>query len=189
MKKINTVYAIKDKEKLKLILNDLSRYNSKIGKRRYLLFACGVYTGLRIGDILKLRVGDLLNDDILRIREEKTGKLNQLPINDELKRIARKELKHLPKSQLIFLSSHGTGKPITRQTAYKDIVKVCRDNNINYCVGGHTLRKTFGYMFYKMSGDISMLMLWFKHSNLNVTKRYIGIDLDEQQQAIKKFKI
>lgn len=51
------------------------------------------------------------------------------------------------------------------------------------------LRKTFGYHYYKQTGDIAFLMIWFNHSSVEVTKRYIGIDLDERAKKIRKFEI
>ena len=186
---MNTVYPIKDFELISKIKNDLSHYRSAAGKRRYLLFCCGIYLGLRISDILKLKVGDLTCHDILIIREQKTGKQSVFPINEDLKRIIKREFKNIDLDMLIFSTPRKKGGAISRRTAYNDIQAIFRPYGINYAIGTHTLRKTFGYTFYKMCGDISMLMLWFNHDNIDTTKRYIGIDVDERANAIKKFKL
>lgn len=54
-------------------------------------------------------------------------------------------------------------------------------------IGTHTLRKTFGYHFYKKTKDVAMLQDIFNHSAPVVTKRYIGITQDEIDEAIDKF--
>lgn len=188
---MNIVYPIKDFDLISRIKNELSQYTNNIEKRRYILFVCGLYTGLRISDILKLKVGDITESDVLRIREQKTQKQNVFPINEDLKRIIKKEYKGVDLNELLFPTRYKRlckEKTITRKTAYNDINTILKAYGINYNVGCHTLRKTFGYSFYKKSGDISMLMMWYNHDSIETTKRYIGIDIDERAKAIKNFK-
>jgi site-specific recombinase XerD len=56
-------------------------------------------------------------------------------------------------------------------------------------IGTHTLRKTFGYHFYKKTKHVAMLQDIFNHSAPIVTKRYIGISQDEIDQAIDEFSL
>ena len=49
-----------------------------------LLIAIGVFTGLRISDLLKLRYADILNKDVLIIGEQKTKKTRSIKINPEV---------------------------------------------------------------------------------------------------------
>ena len=56
-------------------------------------------------------------------------------------------------------------------------------------IGTHTLRKTFGYHFYKQTKDVAMLQEIFNHSDQRTTLRYIGINQDAMNNAMKKFKI
>lgn len=46
-------------------------------------------------------------------------------------------------------------------------------------IGTHTMRKTFGYHYYKRIKDIATLQQIFNHSVPSITKRYIGITQDE----------
>ncbi len=52
-------------------------------------------------------------------------------------------------------------------------------------IGTHTLRKTFGYHYYRKTKDISTLMEFFNHSCKNVTRKYIGIFEEEQSNTAK----
>lgn len=49
--------------------------------------------------------------------------------------------------------------------------------------------ETFNCHYHKQNSDIAFLMIWFNHSSVEVTKRYIGIDLDERVKKIRKFEI
>ena len=79
-------------------------------------------------------------------------------------------------------------KPITERTALRDIQAIGRMARLpeDYHIGTHTLRKTFGYWYYRNTGDLAMLMKMFNHSKAEVTQVYIGIDDDEQRNAFRK---
>lgn len=51
------------------------------------------------------------------------------------------------------------------------------------------LRKTFGYHFYQKYKDIALLQELFNHSAPSVTLRYIGINQDMIDVAMKEFKL
>ena len=55
-----------------------------------LLIAIGIYSGLRISDILTLRWNDLLDKDILDIVEKKTKKGRKITINKQLRQIVHR---------------------------------------------------------------------------------------------------
>lgn len=172
------------------------------GWRQYMLFELGIYTGLRISDLAQLRVGDVRGRDSIAMVERKTKKQTHLPLSKKIQRICNRELKGLPSDRFIFLSSHktkptrehpeirmGQEKPIDRRTAYNYVADIARDVGIDYKVGCHTLRKTFGYHFYKSTRKIGLLTIWFNHSSEQVTKRYIGINYDEMERHARNFEI
>ena len=66
------VKPIKDKEVLKNFASELLR--NKHGQRDYTIFVFGVFTGLRISDILNLKVSDVKGKLKTDIIEKKTGK-------------------------------------------------------------------------------------------------------------------
>ena len=55
------------------------------GMRNFLLFLIGINSGLRISDILKLRVSDVRNKDYIEITEQKTGKYKRFPITNSFR--------------------------------------------------------------------------------------------------------
>lgn len=198
------VHPIRDNEQVHEIERRLYERRGDSGKawRQYMLFELGIYTGLRISDLARLRVEDVRGREVLTMREQKTGKKTDLPLSRKIQRIARQELKNLPGERYIFLSPHkskptkkhperraGLEQPIGRKTAYNYVNDISREIGIDFQIGCHTLRKTFGYHFYKKTGKIGLLTIWFNHSSEQVTKRYIGIDLDELAGYAKNFEI
>ncbi|KXS48513.1 MAG: integrase family protein, partial [Halanaerobium sp. T82-1] len=66
---MNKVEPIRDKDKIEEIKNILRQQSY----RNYILFVLGINTGLRISDMLKLKVEDVRNKSHIVIREQKTS--------------------------------------------------------------------------------------------------------------------
>lgn len=54
-------------------------------------------------------------------------------------------------------------------------------------IGTHTMRKTFGYKYYRQFRDIPTLMRILNHSSQAVTIRYIGLEEEEIRASLDKF--
>jgi integrase len=87
--------------------------------------------------------------------------------------------------EYLFASRKGND-PITTTQAYRALVKAADMIDRND-IGTHTMRKTFGYHYYKRTKDIVTLMEIFNHSAPSITKRYIGITQDEIDQSLRDF--
>ena len=64
---MNTVEPIRD---INLVW-DIADHLKETSERNYVMFLCGIYTGLRISDILKLQVRDVRKKQYVAIREKK----------------------------------------------------------------------------------------------------------------------
>lgn len=179
---MNFVQPIRDPE----IIDGIMKHLKEANRRDYILFVVGIYTGLRISDILKLKVGDLRGKDI-NIREKKTGKQKRFPINPALKRELTWYLHDKADGDFLIKSRQGGNKAIGRSMAYKLLNNVARQFGLKD-IGTHTLRKTFGYHFYLMTKDIALLMDILNHSSEAITLRYIGINQDVIDKAMNKFR-
>lgn len=187
---MTSVEPIRDPAKVMQIQKELKKHaDTERGKRMYLLFVCGVYLGLRISDLLRLKVGDLRSDKLV-MREKKTRKRTELPIAGVIRRAARELLADAGDDDFVFESRQrtksGARKAISRRMAYNDIKAIARAAGLTYPIGCHTLRKTFGYHQYRMDGDIAFLQDWFNHSSPTITLRYIGIDQDRRRKKVDK---
>jgi integrase len=148
-----------------------------------LLVSIGVFTGLRISDLLTLTYSDLLNNETFTLREMKTKKQRSIKVNKDLKEIvsrivSKSNITNL--NQLIFINKYGT-KSIDKSyvnVKLKDLVKKYRiklDGNVST----HTFRKTLGRRVMEVNNysneSLVLLMELFGHSSMSITKRYLGI--------------
>lgn len=181
---MNTVEPIRDKKKIAAMKAVLKQQSI----RNYLLFVLGLNFALRITDLLSLKIRDLIDDqgrivDSFWIRERKTAKERNIPLNREAKKALREYLDSLGDYKpewYLFKSQKGENKPITREQAYHILNDAAQMVGIKERVGTHTLRKTFGY-WARIEGlaTIEQLQEIFNHPTPAVTRRYIGITQKE----------
>lgn len=156
------------------------------GERDRFLFVFGINTGLRVSDILPLKVGDIRDRDYCIITEKKTDKKRRVNVK-ELRDEIEAYTKGMADDDYLFASRKGNA-PITPTQAYRALVKagemIDRDD-----IGTHTMRKTFGYHYYRKTKDIAFLMQIFNHAAPSITKRYIGITQDEIDETLVGFKL
>jgi len=154
------------------------------GNYKYcLLIAIGVFTGLRISDLLQLKFSDFENTDILTIQEKKTGKTRRIKINNDLKvLVGRLKEKMQPRdsNKLIFLNRYGTKTIGTSwiNVSLKQIFKKY-DIHIEGNISSHMFRKTLGNRVLRLNNysneSIIKLMELFNHSSPSLTRRYLGL--------------
>lgn len=152
-----------------------------------LLVSIGVFTGLRITDLLKLTYSNLLNSDVFMVNENKTKKERSIKINPVLKDIVSRVYSKLGvknKEELIFLNRFGT-KSIDRSYVNIKLKEIFQKYKIKVKgnVSTHSFRKTLGRRVVDVNNysneSLILLMELFGHSNMSITKRYLGITKDE----------
>jgi len=178
---LNTVEPIRD---MNMVL-DIADYLRVRNERDYVMFMFGIYSGLRISDILLFRVRDVRDKDYLIIREKKTGKEKKFPINNEFKPIIKQYVSNKKDYEYLFKSPQQNNKAITRQQAYNILNKAGEAFGLQ-AIGTHTLRKTFGYHMYQQTKDAVTIKEILGHAHISDTLRYIGINQDIKDSMIKR---
>lgn len=161
------------------------------GLRNHLLFVLGINSGLRISDLLKLKIVDVLDDNnkvrqSIILKEQKTKKIKQFPLNQSsISAITTylNQLNEVDYNEYIFKSRKGQNKPISRIQAWEILKKASLSIGINESIGTHSLRKTFGYHAYQTGTDIVLLQNIFNHSAPSITLRYIGITQEDMDNV------
>ena len=169
------------------LVKDIDEYLEE-NKRDQLLYEFGIYTGLRISDILKFKVYDVLKDTYT-IREQKTGKQKTFKFNPILKKHINEYIEGKDNNEYLFKSRIGVNRPISRVRAYQILKRLQTVFPTVGNIGTHTLRKTFGYHYYQQFKRVADLMFIFNHSSEEVTLRYIGVKTDEINKTFENFKI
>lgn len=175
------VQPIRDRGKIETMKEILYRQSP----RNHFLFVLGINTGLRISDLLPLRVGDVRGRTHIVLCEKKTGKERRFLLNQTVKNAILAYTKGMGDEEYLF-PSYQTDKPITRIQAYRVLREAAEETGLN-SIGTHTLRKTFGYFFYQRTKDVALLQSIFNHSAPSITLRYIGITQDIIDQAVEEF--
>lgn len=178
---MNTVQPIRD---MRTVL-DIADYLKADNIRNYVMFMFGIYSGLRISDILKLHVRDVRGKKYINMREMKTGKEKRFLINRKLMSIISDYIKDKKDYEYLFRNNRKINKSISRQQAYNILSAAGNQFGLD-SIGTHTLRKTFGYHFYKQTHDAVTLMEIFNHSDISITLRYIGITQDTKDEQMEK---
>lgn len=155
--------------------------------RNYFLFYFGINTGLRISDILRLRVKDVRVKDVMKIKMEKTDTTVEVYFNSVLQQEIAKYTSNRADSDWLFPSRQGD-KPITRQMAHTFLHKAAEACGIDSEQWGtHSMRKTFGYHYYQRKKDVYYLMKLFGHATQGQTLQYIGVEADEIRKTMEDF--
>lgn len=178
-----TVEPIRDKLKIKQMYNYLNGQDPKYG----LILKFGLNTGLRISDIIPLKVKDIFNEnmgflDYLILKEKKTGKEKKIKVNNALQKALEASVKDRKLSYGSYLFSSKKGGHLGRIQAYRVLKEAAEIMGIQN-FGTHSLRKTWGYWTYKMSKyNIGLIMDTFNHSSPSITLRYIGVNQDQKDE-------
>jgi integrase len=136
--------------------------------QRY-LFSC--FTGLRISDVEKLDLKDHIIDGVLVIYQQKTGKLNKIPLN----KVALNLIKGCDKFQGNYSREH-----INREL--KLIAKAC---NIKKRLYFHSSRHTFATNYLIAGGQVQNLQRLLGHSKIETTMLYVHAVESVNAQEIK----
>jgi|SRR5699024_9805894 len=154
--------------------------------RDELIFLVGINTGLRVNDLVRLKVSDVKNTDTFHIREGKTNKRREINV-----RMLREEMNHFIEEKhtdaYLFQSQKGS-QAISTTQVYR-ILNDAADLLDRDDIGTHTMRKTFGYHHYKQFKDVAILQEIFNHAAPSITMRYIGIRQDEINESLADFRL
>lgn len=139
--------------------------------------------GLRIGDILKLRLNDIIRDGDryrLNIKEEKTDKERIFTVPTEVYNYIKMyclENNIKPSAKII---------DITERAIQKQLKIVCDYLEIEG-ISTHSFRKYFATQIYINSNyNIALVKELLQHSNTSITQRYIGISSQEVEKALNE---
>lgn len=173
------VQPIRDRKILEKVKKSLMAKS----RRDYCLFVLGINSGLRISNLLPLKVEDIMEagkiKDRLQLREQKTNKSKDFPLSKSVQKALKDYLAQSNLSGTLFPSRKGDNKPLTRQQAYRIINDAARAAGITDKIGTHTIRKTFAYHAIKGGNSIITVQKLLNHSSPGITLAYAGLTQDD----------
>lgn len=173
--------------------------------RDRVMFCAGRRLGLRISELLALRVKHVANGRIPRAEiaiprrclkggRAKGSKVSgrSLPICDELAALLADYLscfqtKDLFPDAVLFPSRKGRNKPISSGQAWRILKKAAADAGLDTTrISTHTLRKSFARDVYDASGhDLHATQLLLGHRNISTTVQYLDADRDRLAALVR----
>jgi site-specific recombinase XerD len=176
-------------EEINTLLKAIDRGNPK-GKRDYAILLLATKLGLRASDICELRFENIIWEyNIIRINQNKTGKILELPLLPEIGNAIIDYLKHgRPVSQLnnCFLQIrspynriHATdlGNMIRRYITLTGIKCSNRKR------GPHALRHCFASALLKAKAPLPVISEALGHKNMDSTMYYLRIDINSLRKC------
>jgi len=163
--------------------------------RDYTIFVLGINLARRCGDLLHLRIHNVLDTENniksnIIIQEQKTGKIANLIITPVIKEALEMYFPTLGDINMfdpLFPSRNkdqdGNKKPMTLKNFYYKMQGLKAELEIVDPLGTHSLRKTWAYLALKNNKDdahiVSKISKALNHSNIETTFRYLGIEQEE----------
>ena len=195
---MSTTQPIRDKESLQKLKNFYK--TQKPNPRNYAIIVLGLNTALRISDILSLTSEMVYDHNKVRehivVKEQKTGKINRILLNREVRKALNLYRHFLVKSAAykagnpyLFPSPYVSQRPLSRYQVYRMIRNAAESVEIQEKVSYHSLRKTFGYRAWKQGADPIVIMLIYNHSSFDITKRYLCIEQDDKDKIYRSILI
>lgn len=157
------------------------------------LFVLGLRTGLRISELLSIRVGDVYKfnkvvDRIKLYKNQVKGKSESKEImlhRDAITEIDSliRSLDYIDPQDFLFKSRNGLNKALSRMQAWAILKDVTNSLELTGKIATHSLRKSFSWSFYEKSGhDLRMLQKALGHKFIETTVKY----LDPEQKEVDK---
>ena len=180
--KVDPIIDLKKIKSIKKLLSDNARDR--------LLFTMGINSGLRVQDILAIKISDVKSSKIgdrIAVKEKKTGKANVFIMNKEILTALHEHLRtiDLKDDHFLFKSRKGSNYPLTTYAVTQMVQRWADEINLVGNFGAHTLRKTWCYHQRKTFGvSWEVLAKRLNHSSPSITRRYLGVQEEEVEEIL-----
>ena len=150
-----------------------------------------LHTGLRLNEVLELKLDDLEIGDrkgYVLVRRGRNGKLRALPLNADARKAAQDWLAIRPKEESNFLwiavENDGEGA-LSGRSVQRVIRRIGQDAGLQKLTP-HILRHTFGKNLVDSGVSLDKVAALMGHSNLNTTRNYVTPNQENLEQAVEK---
>ncbi len=145
-----------------------------------------LYAGLRVGEIIQLRLSDIILDDrkgSVIVREGKGTKRREIPLNARARKAMLDYLQVRPEigSNYLFLGQRNEG--IKSKTVQRSVTRFADPIGLMDATP-HTLRHTFAKSLIDSGVNLDKVATLLGHSNLNTTRIYTTPGLQDLEDAI-----
>jgi integrase/recombinase XerD len=172
-----------------LSANDKSTPN---GFRDSLILENLYASGLRISELINIRIGDLdLERNIIKVFG-KGSKERFAPIHDRLIKMIKewfliRQNYFIKKRDNGYLYLNRNGERLTRQYVWLMIKKLCSDLKLPSDISPHSLRHSFATHLLTGGADLRTIQILLGHENISTTEIYTHVSDDRLRNTLTKF--
>ncbi len=153
-------------------------------------------TGMRISELIHLKISDVHFDTKLITVQGKGGKVRMIPIHHEVIPVLKDYLKttheHFTRTKkcsteyLFPVLYGGKAKPITRQAFWGTLKEWCSIANFKESISPHKLRHSLATHMLKNGMDLRSLQLLLGHENIATVQIYTHVEKDFLRKVYDK---
>lgn len=180
-----TLIEILDDDTIKKLFSFCDKNNNKkIALRNKVIISLMVDCGLRVNEVVTLKISNIkLKDNILKVLG-KGNKERYVPFGQFTKNLLDKYIKEYrtPKEDLLLINEYGN--PVGYygiKKLFQNIRKYTKNDKIH----PHLLRHTFATKYLINGGDITSLKMILGHTSLKMVEHYLHL---AEQYTINKYK-
>ena len=164
-----------------------------LGRRDRLLLHLGIQTGLRVSELINLRVGDLQLGPHSQLECVGKGRKQRvIPLQKNTVRLLTAWLAELPPAREGPLFPTNSGTPLTRAAVGKLVTRHAQaaaqrcPSLTGKNVTPHTLRHTCAMSLLHAGIDTASIALWLGHASIQTTQIYLHADLELKQRTLER---
>ena len=184
-----TVLSFNEVEKIL----DQPDVKDKFGIRDRAILELFYSSGLRVSELINLKIADLFFDDeVIRVlgkgnkqRIVPIGKSAQKWITEYMLKVRPLFQKKMKSENILFLGRRGT--KLSRMAIWKIVRKYTEQANIQKDVHPHTFRHSFATHLLEGGADLRAVQEMLGHADISTTQIYTHIDRDYIKQVHKDF--
>lgn len=188
-RKLPAVLSVKEIDRL-LTAIDLSHAQ---GYRNLTILETLYGSGLRVSELISLKISDLHFEENLLLITGKGNKQRLVPLGGVCKQklqVYIEEVRvHVPVKKdfrdIVFLNQHG--RQLTRAMIFTIVRQTAANAGIEKKISPHTFRHSFATHLLENGADLRSIQLMMGHENITTTEVYMHLDTQHLSKSLQAF--
>lgn len=157
------------------------------------IFALGIYTGMRIGEVIRLKQDQVFTDGGIRYQitvkrlKKKDAVYSDIPIHPKLRELLKDYKKDVKGQGWLFPSSESVTGHLSRERAHRILSEAFAALNLQGA-STHSMRRSCLTFMSRAGIPLRTIQEISVHSNLGQLQTYLQVDPEDKHRAINVLK-
>jgi site-specific recombinase XerD len=177
-----------DGTEVESLLAAVRQGRSRLASRDYAIVQIMLQTGIRVGELTRLRLTDLeLSEDsgLLRVTGEGSSGGREIPLNSSVRKAIKAYLGGRGESRSDHLFLSVKGEPLSVRSVQRLVGSYARAGGVED-VSTYTLRQTCGQQLLRDTGDLALVARLMGHRRLETAVKYILPRQEDPTEAAER---